>query len=99
MFLREDDQVLMLFDSLRVEGDVKASVMPVVCVFPDVFTKDIIDLPLEHEVEFAINLVPGTRYVSMALYRQLEHILKKMFVRPCVSSWGAPLFIGKEERR
>lgn len=37
MSLRENDQVLVMFSSLRVESDVGASCMPVVCKFLDIF--------------------------------------------------------------
>lgn len=40
MSLREDNQVLVMFASLIVESDVVASVMPMVCGFPE----DICDL-------------------------------------------------------
>lgn len=69
MTLRENDQVLMMFESLRVEKDMTASDMPVVCEFLDVFFEDICDLPLEREVEFAIDLVPYIIPVSMAPYK------------------------------
>lgn len=106
MSLREDDQVLVMFASLRVESDVVASDIPMVCEFPDVFPEDICDLPPEQEVEFAIDLIPGTRPVSMAPYRmsalemielkrQLEDLLEKEFVRPSVSPWGAPMLLNK----
>ncbi|MCI58435.1 cellular nucleic acid-binding protein, partial [Trifolium medium] len=50
----------------------------------------------EREVEFSIDLVPGTGPISMALYRmsaselkelkkQLEELLEKKFIRPSVS--------------
>lgn len=68
MSLWRDDQILVIFASLRVEGDVVASDMSVGCEFPDVFPEDICVLPLECEVEFAIDLVPATRPVSMDLY-------------------------------
>lgn len=72
----------MLFTSLRVDGNVEASVMPVVCEFTDVFPKDICDLPPEREFEFTINLAPDTRLMSMAPYRiyALEDLLENKFV-------------------
>ncbi|MCI87091.1 cellular nucleic acid-binding protein, partial [Trifolium medium] len=71
---------------------------PVVREFVDVFPEDILDLPPEREVEFSIDIVPGTSPVSMAPYRmsaselekvkeQLEELLEKRFVRPSVSPW------------
>ncbi|MCI25031.1 cellular nucleic acid-binding protein, partial [Trifolium medium] len=57
---------------------------------------DIAYLLPEREVEFTIDLVPGTSPVSMAPYRmsalelgeqkkQLEELLEKKFIRPSVS--------------
>ena len=34
--------------------------------FPEVFPDEIPDVPPEKEVEFAIDLIPGTKPVSMA---------------------------------
>ena len=55
-----------------------------------------------------IDLVPGTKPVSMAPYRmsaselaelkkQLEDLLEKKFVRPSVSPWGAPVLLVKKK--
>lgn len=82
--------------------------LPVVCEFPDVFLSNIIDLLLEREVKFTIDLVPGTRLVSMTPYRmsmselgelkkQLEYLLEKKFVRPSVSSRGSPVLLVKKK--
>lgn len=65
-------------------------------------------MPPEREFEFVIDLVPGTRPVSMAPYRmsaselaelkkQLEDLLEKKFVRPSVSPWGAPVLLVKKK--
>ena len=65
-------------------------------------------MPPEREVEFSIDLVPGTKPVSMAPYRmsaselaelkkQLEDLLDKKFVRPSVSPWGAPVLLVKKK--
>ncbi|MCI95688.1 cellular nucleic acid-binding protein, partial [Trifolium medium] len=67
--------------------------LPVVCEFPGVFPEDVSDVPLEREVEFTIDLLPGTGPISMAPYRmsvselkelkkQLEELLEKKFIRP-----------------
>lgn len=71
-----------------------------VCHFPEVFLDDINDLPLERELEFNIDLIPGTRPVSMAPYKmsladlaelkkQLEDLLDNKFIRSGVPPWGA----------
>ncbi|GKV53533.1 hypothetical protein SLEP1_g60053, partial [Rubroshorea leprosula] len=83
--------------------------IPVVREFPDVFPEDLPGLPPDREVEFAIDLVPGTGPVSKAPYRmasaelkelkvQLEELLEKGFICPSVSPWGAPvLFVKKKD--
>ena len=108
MSSREDDRVLMMFAYLRVESYVVASAMYVVYEFPDVFLEDIYNFPPEREVEFSINLAPGTRPMSMAPYKMfaselsklknlLEELLEKKFVRPSVSSWGVPILLVKKK--
>ncbi|XP_050887118.1 uncharacterized protein LOC127092316 [Lathyrus oleraceus] len=102
--LREKNQVLVMFASLRMENDVVASDMLAVFEFSDVFPKDICDLPLECEVGFAIVLVPSTRPMLMAsckvfvleldeLKRQLEDPLEKKFVKISVSPRGAQMLL------
>jgi hypothetical protein len=72
--------------------------------FPD----EIPDVPPEREVEFANDLIPGTKPVSMAPYRmsaselaelkkQLEDLLDKKFIRPSVSPWGTPVLLVKKK--
>ena len=100
--LEEEAQVLALFASLSVESQAAIDELQVVREFPEVFRDDIADLPPGREVEFTIDLVPGTRLVSMAPFRmsaseltelkkQLEELLEKKFMRPSVSPWGAPV--------
>ncbi|MCI92384.1 cellular nucleic acid-binding protein, partial [Trifolium medium] len=43
--------------------------LPVVREFSEVFLEDVSDVPPEREVEFTIDLVPGTSPISMAPYR------------------------------
>ncbi|MCI36275.1 RNA-directed DNA polymerase (Reverse transcriptase), partial [Trifolium medium] len=82
--------------------------LPVVCEFPDVFPDDVSDVPPEREVEFTIDLIPGSSPISMAPYRmsaselkelkkQLEDLLEKKFIRPSVSPWGAPMLLVKKK--
>ncbi|XP_073137238.1 uncharacterized protein [Henckelia pumila] len=69
--------------------------------FPEVFHDDIARLPPAREVEFGIELMPGTQPASKAPYRlaptemkelkvQLQELLNKGFIRPSISLWGAP---------
>ena len=83
--------------------------IPVVREFPDVFPDDITGLPPDREVEFTIDLIPGTELISIPPYRmapaklrelkaQLEELLSKGFIRPSISPWGAPvLFVKKKD--
>ncbi|PNX67478.1 cellular nucleic acid-binding protein [Trifolium pratense] len=102
--LKEPVEVYAFFASLKLKGEVKMEELPVVCEFPDVFPEDVSDVPPKREVEFTIDLVPGTSPISMAPYRmsaselnelkkQLEELLEKKFIRPSVSPWGAPVLL------
>ncbi|KAJ8627576.1 hypothetical protein MRB53_020883 [Persea americana] len=83
--------------------------IPVVCEFPDVFPEEIPGLPPVREIDFTIELVPGTAPISRAPYRmapaelrelkaQLQDLLDRGFMRPSVSPWGAPvLFVKKKD--
>ncbi|MCI64398.1 RNA-directed DNA polymerase (Reverse transcriptase), partial [Trifolium medium] len=82
--------------------------LPIVCEFPDVFPEDVTDVLPKREVEFTIDLVPGTSPISMVPYRmsaselnelkkKLEELLEKRFVRPSVSPWGAPVLLVKKK--
>ncbi|XP_031127569.1 uncharacterized protein LOC116029662, partial [Ipomoea triloba] len=83
--------------------------IPVVREFPDVFLEDLTEMPPEREVEFTIDLAPGTAPISKAPYRmapkemeelkaQLAELLEKGFIRPSVSPWVAPvLFVKKKD--
>uniref|UniRef100_A0A392QGY8 Cellular nucleic acid-binding protein n=2 Tax=Trifolium medium TaxID=97028 RepID=A0A392QGY8_9FABA len=89
--LKEHAEMFVMFATLKLEGGVKMEELPIVCEFPDVFPEDVSDVPPEREVEFTIDLVPGTSPISMAPYRmsaselnelkkQLEELLEKKFI-------------------
>nr|GEZ23744.1 putative polyprotein [Tanacetum cinerariifolium] len=82
---------------------------PIVRDFSDVFPKEFSGIPSEREVEFGIELILGTQPISKASYRmapielkelkeQLQELLDLGFIRPSISSWGAPiLFVKKKD--
>jgi hypothetical protein len=66
--------------------------IPIMCEFPDVFSDELPGLPPDRDVEFGIELIPGTAPISRRPYRmpldelaelkkQLEELLKKRFIR------------------
>ncbi|MCI35954.1 cellular nucleic acid-binding protein, partial [Trifolium medium] len=67
--VREQAELFAVFASLKLENKVKVEELPVVCEFPGVFPGDVSDVPPERELEFSIDLVPGTGPISMAPYR------------------------------
>jgi hypothetical protein len=82
--------------------------IPMVCEFLDVFPKDLSGLPPDRDVEFTIELEPGTAPISWRPYhmapkelvemkKQLEKLLEKGFIHPSSSPWGCPaIFVNKD---
>jgi hypothetical protein len=75
--------------------------------FEDVF-KEVPGLPPKKYIDFSINLMPGVAPMSKTPYRmstpnlkelqmQLEEILKKGYICPSVSHWGAPVLFTKKK--
>ena len=83
--------------------------MLVISDFPNVFPYELRRLPPQREIEFKIDLYPGTEPVSIAPYRmaplelkelrkQLDQLLNIGFIRLRTSPWGAPvLFVKKHD--
>ncbi|WVZ81746.1 hypothetical protein U9M48_029088 [Paspalum notatum var. saurae] len=89
----------------------KLESIPMVCEFPDVFPDDLSGLPPDREVEFAIELVPGTAPIYRKPYRiapremvemkkQIGDLLDKGLIRPSSSPWGCPVtFVEKKKEK
>ena len=107
--LRKGCQGYLAFVVDRRQEGTQLEDIPIVKEFPDVFPDDISGLPSDREIEFVIELIPGTEPISIPPYRmapaelkelkaQLEEFLSKGFIRPSTSPWRAPvLFVKKKD--
>ena len=88
--------------------DVRIEDIPVVREYANVFPDDLPGLPLDQDIEFVIELHPGTVPISKRPYRmppkelaelkiQLQELLDKGFIRPSASPWGCPAFLVKKK--
>jgi hypothetical protein len=75
--------------------------------FEDVF-KEVPRLPPKRDIDFSINLMPAVAPVSKTPYimstpemkelqMHLEEVIKKGYICPSVSPWGAPVFFVKKK--
>ncbi|GKC04534.1 putative reverse transcriptase domain-containing protein [Tanacetum coccineum] len=83
--------------------------IPVVREFTEVFPEDLPGLLPVRQVEFQIDLIPGTTPVARAPYRlapsemqelsnKLQELADRGFIRPSTLPWGAPvLFVKKKD--
>src|SRR3954469_20000259 len=83
--------------------------VPVVRDFPDVFLEELPGIPPIQEVEFVIELKPDTVPIAkrpykmpphhlLELKKEIDESLRKGFIRPSSSAWGAPsLFVKKSD--
>jgi hypothetical protein len=82
----------------------------VACEFLDVFLEDLSDMPPDRNVEFTIELQPGTTPISRRPYKmapkklaklkvQLKELLDKGYIRSRSSPWGCTtLFVKKKDQ-
>jgi hypothetical protein len=82
--------------------------IPVVCEYVDVFPNELPGMPPDRDIEFAMELQPGTTPISKRPYRmppaelaelkkEMQELLDKGFIHPNISPWGCPaLFVNKK---
>ena len=106
--LRKACQGYLVYAIKSGNSEMQLAEVPVVNDFFDVFPKDLPGLPPDREIEFEIELAPGTEPISIAPYRmapaelkelkvQMEELLSKGFVKTSTSSWGAPVLFVKKK--
>jgi hypothetical protein len=92
-----------------VDGKFVGDKIRVVRDFPGVFLEELPGMPPDREVEFVIDLLPGTAPISKRPYmisveelkelkKQLTELQEARYIRPSSSPWGAPvLFVQKKD--
>jgi hypothetical protein len=78
--------------------------------YPEVFSKDLLGMLPDRNIEFIIELLPGMPPISKRPYwmhvnelvelkKQIAELQSKGFIHPSSSPWGAPmLFVEKKDR-
>jgi hypothetical protein len=81
----------------------------VVNEFQDVFPQELPGMPPDREIEFTIDLIPGTTPIAQAPYKmgpeelvelkeQLDELEQKGFIQESISPWGTPvIFVDKRD--
>jgi hypothetical protein len=58
--------------------DIKVKNIPIVCEYPDVFPDDLPGMPPDRDIEFIIELQPGTAPISKRPYRMPPNELAEL---------------------
>ena len=106
---RWQGQLMGWIASLTLEDEVRQdmSLPQVVCEYEDVFLDELPGLPPPRDVDFCIELRPGTLPISITPHRmapvelhelkvQIQELLGTGFIRPSTSPWGAPILFAKK---
>ncbi|XP_052484781.1 uncharacterized protein LOC128039895 [Gossypium raimondii] len=94
--VRKGYEAYLAYVSVFASGDSTIKDIRIMRDFSDLFLEELLSLPLNQEVEFGIELLPGTTLVSIAPYRmapkeftelkaQIQELLDCRFIRPSVS--------------
>ncbi|WVZ76000.1 hypothetical protein U9M48_024007 [Paspalum notatum var. saurae] len=76
----------------------------IVCDYPDVFPDELPGMPPDRDIEFLIELLPGTAPIAMRQYRMapveqdevkknIDELLAKGFIRRSSSPWAFPVLL------
>ncbi|XP_070046266.1 uncharacterized protein [Nicotiana tomentosiformis] len=82
--------------------------VPVVREFPEVFPAYLSGMPPNKDIDFCIELAPGTQPIAISPYNmaplelkelkdKLQCLLDKRFIRPSISPWAAPVLFVKRK--
>ena len=83
--------------------------VPIVCEYPAVFPEELPGMLPDRDIEFIIELIPGTGPIAQKPYhmnpqeleelkKQLDDMLRKELIRPSASLWGSPvIFVDKRD--
>jgi hypothetical protein len=88
-----------LYSCVYATTNIKLEEILIVCEYPDIFLDDLPGMPPDQDIEFIIELQPGTAPISKRPYCmppnelaelkiQLQDLLDKGFIRPNASPWG-----------
>ena len=96
--------------SLTLEDEVRqdSSLPLVVFEYEDVFPDELPELPPHRDVDFVVELHPGTSPISMTPHRMtlvelqelkvhIQDLLDRGFIRSNTSPWGAPILFAKKK--
>ena len=94
------DPIVFSMEAKSLEG------VPVVNEYPDVFPEELLGMPPDRDIEFVIDLVPGTSPIAKRPYRmatselselkkQLEELQRIGFIRPSSSPWGPQSYLSR----
>jgi hypothetical protein len=87
----------------------QGSEVPVVNEFPNVFPEELLGMPPDRDIEFVIQLNPGTAPIYKSPFRMttpelaelkehIEEYLENGFIHPSSTPWGAPMiFVLKKD--
>jgi hypothetical protein len=89
---------------LNTLKEAKLEDIPVVNEFQDVFPRELRGMSPDRDIEFTIDLIPGTAPIAQAPYKMgpkelVELKEQKGFIQESISHWGTPvIFVDKRDR-